>query len=274
MKPSKISHVALNEFLNINKKVWLGWCFYCLFVIICLMLISVEGSNAKHGIFDLIAGLGGLFGSTNQLMFIAFGIPFIVIMQIQFMTHNEREFVVIKSGSRFRTWQSLALITVYLSFFLTLFILAVSLLIGGLLEGFQNSWLSNNGTISKILNNKQYFNEVSPHLATYKVILTLFITKFLGFLTIAFLTLFFKQWVRNSAFIIIILIGLAAIDQLGILPFEFFTFAASLNYKDWLNPVLSIYHCFYFFILLLVLYGVTGLLYERKDFLSWEIEQS
>lgn len=268
MKPSKLSHVALNKFLNINKKVWLGWCLYCLFVIICLMLISVEGSNAKHGIFDLVAGLGGLFGSTNQLMFIAFGIPFVVIIEIQLMSNNERAFVVIKSGSRFRTWQSLALITMFLSFFLTLFILVVSLLFAGFLEGFQNSWLTNNGTISKLLNNKQIFKEVSPHLATYKVIITLFITKFLGFLTIAFLTIFFKQWMRNSAFIIIILIGLAAIDQLGILPFEFFTFAASLNYKDWLNPMLTIYHSFYFLILSLVLYGVTGLLYERKDFLS------
>lgn len=259
--------VALSG-LFLPKKIWLMGSTYCLIAITCLLIITRQGARLHRGIFDLMADLHGLMGSTNQLMFIVVGIPFIVTLVSHFFERNERGMSVVKLGSRFRTWHVHVISAICLSFILTCLILVISFLIGGCLVGLENTWLSRTGTVSKILHNKGDFQSVLTHLSTYKIILTLFITKLLGFMMISFLTLFFKQFIKSSALIMIIFIALAGIDQLSSLPIPFFTRMASLTIKNWLDPMITIYHSLYFFIVSLILYGLTGFLYERKDFLS------
>lgn len=243
-------------------------CLYCLLVLTFLLEIAKGAPGKDLGIFDLLANLHGLEGSTNLLMFILVGIPLIVILNVQFIERIEKGRFVLKSGNRFRLWHAQVISAVCISFLMTCIVLAISLLIGGMFVGWQNTWLSSSGTISKMLHNQAHFQAIVPHLATYKVISTLFVTKFLGFMMIAFFTLFLKRWIKNNALIMIVMIALTGIDRLGSLPVPFFTLTATLYIRDWISPMLTVYHCIYLFIVSLVLYGVTGVMYERKDFVS------
>ncbi|TCP29948.1 hypothetical protein EV207_10742 [Scopulibacillus darangshiensis] len=267
MKRSKMLNVSFSG-LSLHKKVLVMASIYCLIAVTCLLFITKKGKGSNCGIFDLMADIGGLMGSTNQLMFLIVAIPLIVLVLIQCIEKSERGFSVVKMGSRFHTWNIHVILTIYLSFIMTSFLLVISFIIAGFFVGFENTWLSYKGTISKMIHNQEKFESIVAHLFTYKIILTIFITKFLGFLMISFLTLFLKQFVKNTALIIIILIVIAGLDGLGTLPFSFFSWAASLNIRNWINPMITVYHCIYLFIVSMVFYGVTGLLYERKDFLS------
>lgn len=267
MKPSKIIKLGLKGLL-FEKKVWQIGVVYSVIILICLLMIAQKGQWSNRGIFDLIADIQGINGSTNQNMFMLVAIPFIVTVLTQLVDRNEQSLHVIKIGTRFHAWHVNVISAISLSLLLTLFILIISFLGGAWLVGTTNTWLSPSGTISKTLQNKGLFQSVIPHISTYKIVLTLFITKFLGFLTISFLTLFFKQFIRRGALIIMILIALAGVDIFVTLPFPIFTAAASLLLQNWLTPMITVYHCIYLAVASMVLYGVTGLLYERKDFLS------
>lgn len=85
---------------------------------------------------------------------------------------------------------------------------------------------------------------------------------------IAFLTLFLNQFIKSGAVIMMILIVLAGLDQTGLLSVPVFTWTATLSLKNWLDPMVTIYRVIYLVIISIVLYGVTGSLYKRKDFLS------
>lgn len=267
MKPSKLLRVSLSSLFSF-KGLWLFFLIYSFVTTYCLLIIARKGSWSHRGIFDLISYVDGIHGSTNQLMFIIVAIPFITTLMTQLVGRNEKSLHALKYGSRFRTWHANVIAAISLSFILTCLILAISFLGGALLVGTTNTWLSGDGTISQLLNNKTQFQSIVPHLATYKMVLTIFITKFLGFLLIAFLTLFLKYFIKSGALIMTIFIALAGIDLYGILPVPIFTRTASLALPDWLHPMTILYHCTYLAVASFVLYGVTGLLYERKDFLS------
>lgn len=223
----------------------------------------------KHiGIYDLIADLSGLNGSTNWMMFLLVGIPVTVSCVTLLTDRIEKASWVVTYGSRFHTWHVLVLSAILFSFIFTCFILAISFFMGSLLVGTENTWLEQEGTVSKWLRNPERFQSVGPHLATYKIVVTLFVTKFLGIQMIAFCTLFFKQFIKSGAVILIICIALLGIDYLGIFPFPIFVHAASLSLVNWVNPMITVYRCFYLLVISFLLYGITGFLYDRKDFLS------
>ncbi|MBP3040956.1 hypothetical protein J9303_15820 [Bacillaceae bacterium Marseille-Q3522] len=66
----------------------------------------------------------------------------------------------------------------------------------------------------------------------------------------------------------IILIGLAALDYTGVFRFPIFIRFAVLSIDNWLEPMLTVYRLIGLFVTSMVLYAVTGWLYERKEFLS------
>ncbi|GGE53125.1 hypothetical protein GCM10011391_34990 [Pullulanibacillus camelliae] len=255
------------ERLFLFKKVWLLGSLYSLFVLYLLTMMTRGAGSTDRGFFGLIADVGGLEGSTNQFMFITVGIPLIVIVLTQYIESIEKGACLVKIGSRFHLWHRHVIVVICLSFVLTCLILIIAFLWAGCFAGFNNTWVSRTGLISHELHDEVRFRGVVSHVVTYKVILIVFISKFLGLLTIAFFTLFLKQWLKNSALVLIILIALAGLDQTGVVPISFFTRAMTLSLQDWLYPMMAFYQCLYLFILSLVLYGVTGLLYERKDFI-------
>lgn len=267
MKRSNIINIGIAGLFSLQKG-WIYSTLYSIICIFCLLLISKEIDQSHRGIYDLIADVSGTYGSTNHNMFIFVAIPIIVMMINQLLDKEERCIVVHKLGSRFRTWNSHVTAAIILALLFTCFILIVSFISSGFLVGLQNTWLFDKGTISQILHNKAHFKAIVDHLATWKIVLTLFSSKFLGCLMIAFLTLFIKQWIKNGAIIVVFLIVLAGLDEISILPFHFFTRMAVLDIRNWLNPMITLYHSLYMFIVCLVLYGVTGMLYERKDFLK------
>lgn len=265
MKRSNIIKFGITGLFSL-RNVWLYGGLYSLMVIYCLVFIA---KGIYHqGTYDLISDISGSFGGANHHMFLFVAIPFIVTMMNQLLDKDERGVIVLKLGSRFRTWHSHVAAAIFLALLFTCLILIVSFISTGLLIGLQNTWLSDKGTISKTLHNKAHFQAIIGHLATWKIVLTLFYTKFLGCLMIAFLTLFLKRWIKNGAVIVILLIAIAGLDQSGLLPFPVFTWAAVLEFRNWINPMITLYHSLYMFIVCLVLYGVTGMLYERKDFLK------
>ena len=201
-------------------------------------------------------------------MFMFLGIPVIVTVVNNLVEKGESSNYVTKLGSRSNCWHVNVVAAISFSFFLTCIILIVSFTAGESLVGWENTWLSPSGSISKVVHNTKHFNSILFHLETYKIILALVITKFLGCLMLAFLTLFLKQLVKNGVVIVAIMLVPPVIELLGVLNFPFYTSLASLAWTNWVNPMITVYHSLALFIISLVLYGVTGLLYERKDFLS------
>lgn len=267
MKPSKVINTRILNLFSL-KKVWLFIFVYSLIIITCFLVIAREGSWSPMGLYDIIANLDGIHGSTNQNMFLILAIPVIVTTITILVDKNEKSLLVIKYSSRFKVWHANVVSGIGFSFLFTCIILIISFLIGGLMVGFSNTWLSSSGTVSKAIHNKIHFQYILSNLATSKIIITLFLTKFFGCLMIVFLTLFLKQFIKKGVLIGIILIVLSVIDlDLNELQyFHFFTMTASLSLPNWINPMLTVYHCVYQLILCLVLYGITGLLYKKKDF--------
>lgn len=63
--------------------------------------------------------------------------------------------------------------------------------------GFENAWLMPEGRISNLLRDSDKFQAIIPNLETYKVVLTLVITKFLSFIMLSFCVLFLYQLVKK-----------------------------------------------------------------------------
>ncbi|GAE48050.1 hypothetical protein [Mesobacillus boroniphilus] len=78
--------------------------------------------------------------------------------------------------------------------FLAILILGISFLIGGMLVGWDNTWLSSKGTISILLDDEEKFQSIRENLSSTRIILTIFITKLLGFLMISMAVLFLKDF--------------------------------------------------------------------------------
>ncbi|MFC0190067.1 hypothetical protein ACFFJY_17360 [Fictibacillus aquaticus] len=267
MKPFKAVHLGIRGLLSFHR-TWLLIVLYCIGIQTGLSFIAREGQWSNNGIYDLMANFSGINGSTNQNMFIAIAIPVIVTLISQLTDKHEKALYVLKLGSRSRTWSSLAASAICLSLILTLMILGFSYLVGILLRGPENTWLHSTGSISKVLNNKEAFQSITPHITTFNILSALFVTKFFGFLLISFLTLFLKFFLKSSAIIIILLVTLAGIDLCNVLPFPIFTRAASLALHNWINPMSIVFQSLYLLAVSFVLLVIIRQLYKRKDFLS------
>jgi len=251
-----------------NKKLWLLISLYCLFISYFLQKIAREGYQADRGLFDVIVDIYGTNGSANFNMLLFIGIPVIVTVLSLVVENNERASFVLKYGSRYHTWHAHVLSAIFLSLILTCYILIVSLLMAGMLVGWENTWLKASGTIGTFLNDQMQFSSIIPNLATNKIIITIFVTKLLVFFMISFTYLFLRQFIKNSAVIMIIIMAISGFDYTGVLHFPIYTWTATLTLQNWIDPILTIYRSIYLIIISTVLYAFTGWLYERKDFLS------
>ncbi|MFD2752173.1 hypothetical protein ACFSUM_17430 [Virgibacillus siamensis] len=267
MKRFSIIRISCLGLMSI-KRVWIIGLLYCFAVLCCLLLISKQGAWSKWGIFDLVADIGGLLGSTNLNMFLIAAIPFLVIVLTRFVDESERSGFLLALTSRFHIWHVQVASAMMISFMFTLFVLAISFIGGGLLIGFENTWIQESGSIGQVIGENGDFKKIVGNLDANRIMAVLFITKFLGFLLISFLVLFLKQIIKNGALIMIILVILAGIDYAALLPVKIFVGTAVLTLKDWVNPSITLFHCSYLLIVSLVLYGITGLIFQRKDFHS------
>ncbi|WP_026771587.1 hypothetical protein [Sediminibacillus sp. JSM 1682029] len=274
MKQSNVWTITRKGIASLGSR-WFYVCIYFL-VIIMGLIFSVfysfgsreEGLMEKAGVMDLVVFLNQTSGTTNHSMLTFLAIPLIVSIVHLLVQYQERSNVVLKIGSRFTLWQTHAVFAVIVSFVLTVCLLIVSYVLSGLIVGFDNTWITKDSILYELLGDKQLFSSVVPYVSTGRVLTVVFVTKFLSFLLIFFLALFLKRFIKNIAIIFIVLIAMSGLDRTGMVPFEFFTFFASLSLEDWLHPVHIYYKCFYLFVLSLFLYGITGVVYEKKDFLQ------
>jgi hypothetical protein len=267
MKRFNILRVSIAGLISL-RKVWFWVGVYCLFALWFLLVVARKGEWSDRGIFDLIADVGGWQGGTNHHMFLLVAIPVIVTILTRLVEKLESAFYVLRFHSRFRIWQIQAVSAICLSFFLVILILGISFLIGGMLVGWDNTWLSSKGTISILLDDEEKFQSIRENLSSTRIILTIFITKLLGFLMISMAVLFLKIFIKNSAFIMIILIALVGLDYTGVLHIPIFTMMATLSIQNWIDPLLTLYRSVYLLVLSLIFYAVAGWLYERRDYLS------
>ena len=260
-------HYGLKSLASI-KIVWLLGITYIYISLYSLLLLTRKGEWSDYGFFDLLANVSGITGSTNGNMFIITGIPMTYILIVLLIERNEHTIYTLKFKSRFQIWHSQVITAFSISLSMTVIIIALSSLISAHLVGTQNTWLLESGTISKIINNHEKFQSILGNITSMRIIVWIFITKFLGFWFITMLVLLLKQLIRSNAVIVILLIALAGLDMTHLIPYPVFTGAASLSLLDWLHPINLVYRCLYLVIISLILYGIGGLLYERKDFLS------
>jgi hypothetical protein len=251
-------------------KTYIYWAIYITFIVYGLMIISYDPTWKLFGIYDYIANLtNNLVGSTNGMMFIIIGIPFLVTVLHTLSNFLEQNSVVLKLNSRFRIWQMHAFSAMLISLLLSCFLLIISLLIGwGLSGSFENTWKNIEGVLYQLLPEKELYSQTLPNIETAKILFIIFITKFLAFLQVSFLFLLIKIWLKNSAFIMIILIGLAIINLVLCPNLYIFVHPGTLTLWDWVYPSLVIRKCIFLSISTIILYGLTGLLYEKKDFIK------
>lgn len=268
MKPFDVIRTAALRGVLLKKVLGIAAAYGLLSVIGLVLLADYGRGTAKLGIFDLVADLSGVHGATNQNMFIIFGIPIMVTVLTLIYDEHEKSLYVLKCRTRFCTWHAHVCVAIGISFLLACFVVAVSFMAGLCLVGPENTWARADGTIAQALRDRQLFQSISDHLAAYKIIWVIFISKFLGFLMIAFSTLFLKQFIKSGAVICILLLAIAGIDYVEWLPFPVFDRAASLSLIDWIRPLVTLYHGVYLLVVTLMLYAITGMIYERKDFLS------
>ncbi|HEY4554139.1 MAG TPA: hypothetical protein VIG80_13190 [Bacillaceae bacterium] len=267
MKPFELWKTSFRSLIA-QKRFGLWILVYILAAEWFLITLARQGSWSDRGLFDLIADPLGWGGGTNHHMFILVAIPTLVLVLGRMVDFNQTAGLVLKFGSRFKTWHANVLSAIFLSALLACLILGVSLLVAGLMVGWENTWLKPSGTIGDVLADEGKLNAILPNLAGHRLILVILATKFLGFVMISSYILFLKNFIKNDGFILIILIAMAGLDYTGVLRFPVFAMSAVLTFRDWLEPATTVYHSLYLFIVSLVLYSVSGWLYERKDFLS------
>lgn len=239
---------------------------YAIIIIYNLEVVAKTTVPVQKGIFDVIAPLNSPTGGVNQYMFMFIAIPFLVTVLTQIMERNEQSLYVVKYNSRFYVWHVHVVTALLLSLFFTLFVLGSSYLIGTFLVSSENTWIYTSGWLSESIDNPELFQMVIPHVSSSKILTTLFVNVFLGALLISLSTLFLKQWIKSGAIIFVIIFSLAALDRTNLFLFPFFTKSISLNIENWIQPMTTVYHCGYVILISLVMYSVTGWLYERKDF--------
>lgn len=251
------------------KNILLIACVYSSIILIGLLNNAKFGDGSSTiGIFDLIASLDGALGSTNHYMYMFLAIPIITIIFNQLIERNERSNYIISHRTRFRVFHAQVFVALMFSLILTLFTLIISFLIGSVIVGLVNTWVSDSGTISKTLSDSERFLTIIGNVTTGKILMTLFATKFLGFYMISSFVLFLRQFTKSTPVILIILLLLASIDHSGTVSISIFTWNGTLTIHNWIEPMITVYHSGYMIIVSLILYGITGWLYERKDFYS------
>ncbi len=265
MKQSNFLFIVKKSFAQ-HKKTLLYIAISTTILLWCLLILARQGEWSNRGIFDVVVDVGGINGSANHYMLIVVAIPVLVILLTHMVEQMENPISVLTYQSRFSIWHTQVVAAILLSLVFTIFIMAVSLLLGGVLVGWENTWLNPSGTVGEYLNNEEQYAAISTNLVTYKIIRTIFLTKFFGFLMISFSFLFLKQLLKNSAFVLIIMYAITGLDHLGVLPFFIYTMNATVSIADWLEPMKTIYHVIYLMVVSMVLYAITGWLYERKDF--------
>lgn len=240
-----------------------------IYLITILMYYQIKNNIDfdQLSIFDFLSDLNGYMGLTNKNVMIFILIPFICFTILFIMNQEETYNKIIKLQSRKSVWNKTVLMSLVYIFVLTFILVLGGYIIGGLIFGFDNNWVGNNGQITILLNENKVPNpEVYLNrLSTFNILITIFFTKFLCLSIISLITVIIKTVIKKSSLTLLCICIYSYVDAMYLNP-SLFINKSIIDINNWLNLRSVLMNDMYFIILLFALYLIGRELYSRKDF--------
>ena len=243
--------------------------------IIMFIAITIVGKNyidtgALEGIkicaLDMLCDVYknlGMLGNTSYMIII-----FIYsLLLINILDYENKELRLIKRKSRKeiinRQFFYVVLISFIFIFTLVVFGYVISIIFTGSLN---NTWTSTQGTINKLLSSSYNWGEISQNFSTYKVLLYIFISGFLGLTATGMLICILKMFMKNPYIIAIVIVQMYAAVLFNNASFIFKQMHVYL--PNLVYPVSILKNQGYLLVLILLLYELGSYIIEKKDFLD------
>lgn len=238
-------------------------------ILVMMMFQSFSGRKIQHvSVLDLISDFGGATGTSNMAMFVFALTPLFAFIIMKAIDNNEMTIKVIKNKAKVSVWNENVILLLILSLILSAIIIFIGYLFSGIVLGsYENKWTSDAGTFYKMLKDKENFLLYSKHLTTIKVLILLFVTKFLGLYAIGLLVALLKAKYNSNSAILIFVTIFAIIDgYYSRIPLIYQKTVISM--ENWKRVSSIFVNQTYLLALCILIYFLGRQVYQKKDFIN------
>lgn len=241
-----------------------------LVIIVLIMIVRIKqllfaDAPFTLSVWDYVSGLTG-GGTANTPMLIFVVIPLFTFMIARYIDGEEVPVRMIKNVTRKRLWNKHVLFIVNLSLVISFIIVCVGYLLSGIMIGhFSNEWTNKSGAFYYLLKDKENFEIYARNLTTLRVMLILFLVKFVSLVTLGTLIALLKTIIHNNVLIYLMIIMYSLVE--GYYPnFSFIITKMVLTGENWKNISGIFENQFYLLLFFIFFYFVGKVIYRKKDF--------
>jgi len=267
MKPTRIFYSFYRNIKAIKYR------FIVIFIIMSLLLISTAissmhrtPSSIKCSVFDILLhslGKEGILGILSLTFIIVPTFSFILISIIDF---EKSIFYLVRSKSRESIWNKEALFIIILSFIFSIVLVFGGYLASGLIvEGFRNNWSSTDSFTYSLIGRDENWKQISTIFSTYKMMLYILTSNFLGLCTIGFFICTIKKILPNVYVYLLLFIIMLSDGIVG--KFSFILNQMTINLRNWMSPNTILISDIYLILLIVIFYIVGREIINKKDFI-------
>jgi len=224
-------------------------------------------TDIKVSVFDMLCDVNKGLGIIGVSRYIFPIIPTFIIILIIIIDFDKNYQFLLRYNSRKNIWkkQFMSVIITTLTYSI-LTVLGGYLISGILLGSFYNKWINSEGMIYKLLAYPNNWSEISSKFITYKILLFVFISNFLGLCVIGELVCIGKIFFKNQYIFLLAIISLFASRLFG--KFSIILNQMTNNLSNFIFPITIIKNYIYLSILILIFYILGNYVVEKYDIID------
>lgn len=225
---------------------------------------SLDGAKlcALDMLCDMYKNLGMLGNTSYMVIIFIFSLLVLTLLE-----YENKKLCIIKRKSRKELIRRKFFYVAVMSFVLIFTLIFLGYIISGILSGcFNNMWTSTDGIIYKLVNNIYNWNDISQNFSSFKVLISIFISGFLGLTAIGMFICILNMYIKNAYSIAIVVLQMyisVLFENCSIVFKQMHIYLPNLIF-----PISIIKNQIYLLAVILLLYKLGIYLIEKKDFLD------
>lgn len=268
MKITKIINSFYRSVIVIKYRV----CISLLVMFTTLIVLSgnyIKGFpiKIKLSVFDMLCDVYKGLGVMGISRYMCFIIPAFAFTLISIVDIDNKLFCIVRYKFRKSIWNKQVSYTIVLALIYSFIVVIGGYIVSGIFIGsFENSWASDKGLVYKLMDNPQNWNDISSRFSSYKILINLFISNFLGLSSIGLFICAGKLFLKNQYVWLILIIGMFLYGVSG--KFSIVLRQMTINLANWIEPSTIIRNNIYLALIIIMLYMVGEAISDRKDILT------
>ncbi|WP_286909822.1 hypothetical protein [Clostridium sp. UBA1652] len=267
MKPTKMFKDLLRN-LNSNKyKIFFAIIIMFSVVIPSIKyLVDIAPKEMNLSIFDALCHVGGEYGFLGNRPLAIPIVPVFSFILISLLDSEKKIFFIVRGVSRKSIWNKQSFYIIIFSLVFSIILVFGGYLISGMLIGsFNNNWRSETSFPYSIIGATNEWETAYNMFFTYKMLIILSTSTFLGLCSIGFLIGVLKTFLKNIYMYLVLTIIIFSDGMLS--KFSLIIKQMTLSLKNWIDPFSILINDAYLLLFILVCYILGKEIMERKDFI-------